>query len=527
MTAGLRRVPEWGAQSAGPRRRRTYLFSAALVAVASGLGLLIRGMVAPSNLVMLFLLVVVIAALRWGQGPAVLTAVLGVVAFDFFFVPPHLTLAVSDSQYLLTFLGLLVVGLVISRLAAQAREQAEAAERRAADTLALYRLSRDLAAGGDDLPRILQVVITYVGQTFAREAAVLLPEATALTVAGKSPGFELSSAEMSLAQNAFASGEPTGRGTAQAPQAEARYLPLKTARGTLGVLAVRPIDPTLPLSEEQRRLLQAFASQAALGIEHVQLADSAAKAQLLEATERLQTALLNSISHDMRSPLASITGVLSSLRDEEVQLDDATRASLIDDAYQEAERLNRVLGNLLNMSRLEGAALRVVKVPGEIQDLVGAALAQMGARLAQHPIKIDIPNDLPLVPMDLSLMVQVLVNVLDNAAKYSEPGSPIDVTAGFRDRVVQVEVADRGIGIPEADLRRVFDKFYRVQRRADVRGPNRQAKWPAQASGCQSVRASSKRMVGRLRRAAGRAEARASSSRFLCRKQTGRGADYG
>jgi two-component system, OmpR family, sensor histidine kinase KdpD len=452
-----------------PEAWQNYIFGLALVLLVTVLGILIRGVIAASNLVMLFLLAVMVAALRWGRGPAIMVVVLSVISFDYYFVPPHLTLAVSDSQYLITFFALLGVGIVISSLAARARDQAAAAERREAETTVLYGLSSDLAAAGG-LADIVQAIITHVGQTFTRDVAVLLPKDGQLTPEALSPGFTFDEQAQAVAAWVLRQGQPAGRGAGAFPDAHARYLPLKTARGVVGVLGVRPADPHVQLTPEQRRLLAAFASQAALAIERAQLADAAGKAQILEATEHLQTALLNSISHDLRTPLASITGVLSSLRDEEARLDEETSAGLIDDAYQEAERLNHLVGNLLNMTRLEGGALRVSKTPGEIQDLVGTALAQMGPRLRGRPVKLDIPDSLPLAPMDLSLMTQVLVNILDNAVKYSPPGSPVEISAYTNDREAVVEVADRGVGIPPGDLTRVFDKFYRVQRPGSAAG---------------------------------------------------------
>jgi two-component system sensor histidine kinase KdpD len=418
---------------------------------------------------MIYLLTVVIAAIYLGRGPSLLAAVLSVAAFDYFFVPPSLTLAVSDSEYLLTFLGLLVVGLVISNLAVRVREQAESAERREVQTAELYALSRDLAVAVD-LDGIMQAVLTHISQTFGREVVVLLPEGGTVKPRSLSPGFTLSENELAVATWAFQHGQPAGRGTDTLPAASVHYLPLKTARGVVGVLGVKPSDPNNRLSPDQRRLLGAFASQAALAIERAQLAEQARQAEVLQATEKLQTALLNSISHDLRTPLVSITGALSSLQVDDIELDKATRHNLVDNAREEAERLNRLVGNLLDMTRIEAGALKVAREPCDVQDVIGAALEPLDDRLRNRPLTVDIPPDLPLVPMDFVLIAQVLLNVLDNALKYSPPDAPVEVLARVEGPEAHVQVADRGVGIPPDDLSRVFDKFYRVQQPGQVSG---------------------------------------------------------
>jgi two-component system sensor histidine kinase KdpD len=238
---------------------------------------------------------------------------------------------------------------------------------------------------------------------------------------------------------------------------------LQTAGSVVGVLGVK-LKGGEYSAPEQRRLLDAFASQTALAIERAHLAQAAAQARLAKATERLESALLNSVSHDLRTPLASITGALSSLREEGGRLPEAARRELLDTACEEAQRLNRFVGNLLDMTRLEAGALQVKAEPGDVQDLVGSALNALGPRLDQRRVDIDVPSGLPAVPLDLVLMAQALVNVLDNALKYSPPESPIEVRAGVHGDWLEISVADRGPGIPEEDLERVFDKFYRVGR---------------------------------------------------------------
>jgi two-component system sensor histidine kinase KdpD len=448
-----------------------YLWSILLVAAATGMGFMVGGRIEPTNLVMLYLLIVVIAAIYLGRGPAVLASLLGVLAFDFLFVQPYFTFAVSDTQYVITFIALFLVGIVISQLTARAREQADAAQQREAETAELYALSRDLAVAGD-LDSILRVLVQHVEQTFGRNTVVLLPENDHLVTRVVSADLKLDESELAVADWVFRHGDPAGRHTNTLPAAQLRYLPLRTARGIVGVLGVEgPQSSAHNLTPQQRRLMETFASQAAAAIERVQLAEQARQAQLLQATEKLQTALLNSISHDLRTPLVSITGALTSL--DEQSLNEEYRKSLIVTAREEADRLNRLVGNLLSMTRIESGAIKLRHEPGDIQDVVGTALDQLGKRVAHRKVLVDVPADSPLVPMDFSLMVQVLVNVLDNAVKYSPEYCAIEVSAELVDGangMARIKIADRGEGIPPEDLTRIFDKFYRVQRPESVSG---------------------------------------------------------
>jgi two-component system sensor histidine kinase KdpD len=448
-----------------------YLWALLLVVLGTSLNSVFHTRITATNLVMTYLLTVVIVAVYLGRGPAILTSFLSVLAFDFFFVPPYMTFAVSDTEYLLTFLGLLGVGLVISELTARVRDQADMARRRESDTAALYGLSRDLAtaAGMDD---ILRAITQNVSQTFDREVVIFLPGKSGderLKPYANNPNFTPDMNENAVAVWTFEHGQSAGRGTDTLSAAEARYIPLKTARGVVGVVGVKPKDVSRHLSPEQVRLLEAFASQAALAIERVQLADQAREAQVMQTTEKLQSALLNSISHDLRTPLASITGVLSTLQ-ENGGLAGEMRRSLLDNAREEADRLNRLVGNLLDMTRIDSGAIQVTREPCDVQDVIGTALEQVGDRLGDHPVSVDIPNDIPLVPMDFVLIERVLVNLLDNAIKYSSPQAPIEIQARITSEHLEIKVQDRGLGIPVGELELVFDKFYRVQRPSSVSG---------------------------------------------------------
>ncbi len=446
-----------------------YLLAVGLVALATVIGHLIHSYLEPVNLVMLYLAGTVAAAIYLGRGPALLTSLIGVLAFDFFLVPPYLTFAVSDTQYLITFVGLFLVSLVVSSLAARTQEQAEAAIQREAHTSALYALGRDLTAAAD-LHQVAEIVTSHISQVFGRDVALFLPEYGKLKLFAATAEYTPDANEMAVATWAFEHDQPAGLGTDTLPAASLRCQPLKTVRGQIGVLGIHPKEGEKFLSPDQRQVFSAFANQAALAVERASLAEQARQAELLQATEKLQTALLNSISHDLRTPLVSITGALSSLREESLNINQEDRDSLLDTAFGEAERLNRLVGNLLNMTRLEANAIHLRLEPCDIQDVIGAALDQLEERLGEKPVVVTIPGDLPLVSLDFALFGQVLVNVIDNALKYSPKESQIDIDAAQTDQEVRIRVSDRGIGIPEEDLERVFDKFYRVSRPESVSG---------------------------------------------------------
>jgi two-component system, OmpR family, sensor histidine kinase KdpD len=338
--------------------------------------------------------------------------------------------------------------------------------------LTLYAVSRNLAVT-IEADAIIHTIISGAEETFGHEVAIFLPDAqnkATLKPFIENKNLHIDDNDIAAAVWSFQHQKIVGQGTDTLPNAKARYLPLSTARGAAGVMALWISDTKSQLTSEQVKLLEAYADLAALAVERIQLAEEARKVQILEATERLQTALLNSISHDLRTPLVSIIGVLSSLQEEGMVLDDAAKKNLIQVASEEAERLNHLITNLLDMSRIEAGAIRIFKQPSDMQEIIGAALEQLGGRSITSSIKTDIPVELPLVSVDFGLLAHVMVNVLDNALKYSPQESPIEIRARQVGQQIEIEVADRGIGIPPEDLVRVFDKFYRVQRADNVAG---------------------------------------------------------
>jgi two-component system, OmpR family, sensor histidine kinase KdpD len=422
-----------------------------------------------SNLVMLYLLSVVIASVFLGLAPALLTALLSVLAYDFFFVPPYYQLLGFQPEYAITFISLLVISFIVSTLVARERSQTRSSQRRAEQVTQLYELSRDLASAVD-MPDILKTIIQHVQATFDREAIILLSENDELVLSASSAGKSLDRSELTAAEWAFQQGRPAGYNTGTFSYASFRYFPLETSRGIIGVLGVRLSGDKPELHPEQMRQLSAYVTKSASAIERALFAEEAGQTEVLRATEKLQTALLNSISHDLRTPLASITGVLSSLRDEDNFIDAEVRRELVETALGEAERLNRLVGNLLDMTRLESGTLRISLQPCDVQDVIGSALNATSGRLEGHPVTVDIPPDLPLVAIDYVLINQVLINLLDNAAKYSPENGPINIHAWKNGEAMEVDIEDRGPGIPPEDLKRIFEKFYRVKRFEHVVG---------------------------------------------------------
>lgn len=445
------------AQSPG-RPLRGYLLSAVAVGLATLLGLVVRPHLDPTNIALIYLLAVVLSATRWGLGPSIFCSIAAVLAFDVTFVPPYGTLAVENTQYFLTFAIFILVAVIISELGARVRSQVALAEEREQQTIALYDLARGIAFTTDP-GEILETAVKQVNQIFDVETTILLSDSASPPVLSQGAGF--GEAARNASSHTFEKGEASGYGTNLFADSEVFFLPLATAQGRLGVLGVRPRAGGLMISPEQRRLLETFAGQIAVALEHSKLSAQAEQARLLEATDRFRSALLSSISHDLRTPLAAIMGSVTSLLDEGAQLTSQARFDLLMTIEEDAARLNRLVGNLLNMTKLEAGALKPERDWHSIEEVIGAALARM--RTNEREIKVDIEPDLPLVPLDFVLIEQVMLNLLDNAIKFSPAGSPIEICARRENDLMRVSVSDHGVGIPASELEAIFEKFHRVK----------------------------------------------------------------
>lgn len=458
---------------------QNYAAAPAIVALCSLIALGIDSYgIGEANVIMVYLLGVLGVALAGGRGPSALAAVLSVLVFNFLFVEPRVSFAFTDPRYLITFAVMLLVGLVVSNLMVRFRQQAQAARQRERRTAALYALSREFASTRG-LENLLQVAVRHVHAVFESQVVILLPcNDGPIQPWGECSGwsqgldqnqlFGLGAAEQGVAQWVFDHNERAGVGTNTLPSAEGLYLPLGGSRRTVGVLGVRPRQRSRLLDPEQIHLLETFASQTALALERAGLAAQAEQATLAAETERLRSALLSSVSHDLRTPLAVITGALTSLTQEGAKLDAATQAELARSACDEAQRLNRLLSNLLEMTRLEAGALRVRKEWQTLEEVVGAAVERVtdgetgsGMLPGEHRLTIDLAPDLPLVPLDGVLIEQVFINLLENAIKHTPSGTPISLSGRRNGENLLVEVADHGPGLAPGDEQRVFDKFYR------------------------------------------------------------------
>jgi two-component system sensor histidine kinase KdpD len=415
-----------------------------------------------ADVVMIYLLGIVLVSLRFGYGPSLLAAVLSVLLFDFFFIPPLYTFAVRDLSHIVTFGVMFLVAVVISGLTQRVRAQAEAAGQREQRTASLYALSRELAAT-KQVEDIAQIAARHLFDALGMDAALLIPSPSRTKVISVHMGrraLEIDDKEQSVAEWVWDHERPAGFSTDTLPSARAMYLPLFASRGKVAVLGVRPEDPKRLLTPETRQHLAAFANQIASAIERTELASEAQWAQLQMETEQMRSSLLSSVSHDLRTPLAVVTGAASTMLEGNVS--DSTRRELTETILQEAQRLNRLVRNLLDMTRLEAGALRVKKDWQPLEEVVGSALNRMEEALSGRQVATELAADLPLVPLDAVLIEQVLVNLLENAIKYTPPGSPIEIRARTRPGGVEVVVADRGPGIPPGEEQRIFEKFYRA-----------------------------------------------------------------
>ena len=441
---------------------RAYLGTVVVVGLCTAIAVAVHRNLDPSNLVMVYLMGVVVAAVTFGRGPAVLASILSVAVFDFSFVPPRFSFSVANTQYVITFVVMLLVAVVIGTLTAQLREQLASSRLRERRTAALYRLSHELA-GRSTAREVMGVAVDRIIEVFGGRVALLVPDdASRVSVAaGDTQLFGGAEHERAVAQWSYDHRQMAGLGTSTLSASRALHLPLLGSAAVLGVLSVQPGDAQQLRDPERMKLLQALASQTALALERCQLAEQAERANARAETERARSALLSSVSHDLRTPLAAITGAASSLRDDTGTLPAETRRDLADTIADEALRLNRLIGDLLEMTRLESGALLLRKEWHSLEEIVGAALVRLEILLGDRPIELAIPGDLPLVSMDDVLFERVVSNLVENADKYSPPGSPVELTGAVEGRTLRFAVADRGQGLPVGEEQRVFEKFYR------------------------------------------------------------------
>lgn len=454
-------------------RRPAYLKGLAMVALATAVCAALFRVLGSTNLAMIYLLAVVWVAARVGRGPSVLAAILSVALFDFLFVTPYFSFVVSDTQYLLTFAVMLTVGLLVSDLAAQGRRRAAVARHRERRMRELNALSSELA-GERSRERLVAILRRHILGAVAGDTAVLFPDSDGhlrdpglFCTRGQTPPagqnwFPVPGNDLGIAQWAYDHQRSAGLGTDTLASAGAVYLPLRALQRCMGVLALRPREPRQLQVPEQMHLLDTMVNQAAIAIERVELAGAARNASIEVESERLRNTLLSAISHDFRTPLATIIGAATTLlSDAPGGIDEAHRRTLLQSLLVEAERLHRLTGNLLDLSRFDGGAPHLKKEWLALDELVGATLAQLAGALGPRQVHIDLPADLPLFPGDETLIGQLLANLLENAAKHTPTGSPVEIAARADGDWLHVAVRDHGPGLPAGDTQRLFEKFQR------------------------------------------------------------------
>jgi two-component system sensor histidine kinase KdpD len=441
------------------RKRLRYLWTAIACGAVTGLSTPLALRFDRSNIVAIYLLTVVLVGVRFGRGPAALAAVLSVSAFDFFFVPPRFSFAVSDVQYLLTFGIMLAVGLITGQLTAGLRSQARVALHREERAAALYELARDLS-GAIQLDQVVKISDESVERTFHANAALLLPAAAGQLTTASARSDQSLAVDLGIAQWAFDKGHPAGVGTDTLPGSEVLYIPLRAPVQARGVLAFRAKNRRLLRIPEQRQLLDTFAALIAIALERVHYVGIAQDALVRMESERLRNSLLAALSHDLRTPLTVLVGLAESLTLTKPPLskEQLETAEAIQD---EARRMSTLVSNLLDMARIESGEVTLNLEWQPLEEVVGAALDSARSMLKQHRVEVQVPADLPLVRIDALLIERVLVNLLENTSKYTPAGSNVTLSAEVIRDQLKVSVSDNGPGLPVGREEALFQKFTR------------------------------------------------------------------
>ncbi|WP_233238402.1 DUF4118 domain-containing protein [Bordetella sp. LUAb4] len=443
-----------------------YVWSAAYCAIATLVSLLAYPALHQTNIVMFYLLAVMVVALRHGRGPAALASVISVMAFDFFFVQPVASFAVSDVQYLLTFLVLLAVGLLVGQLTAGLREQARLSARRASVAHGLYEFARELSSAL--LPeQIVASAVSFIDAAFGTPCALLvLDERDRLRLANTDTPLNL---ETALAQWVFDHAQPAGAGTATLSASPLFYLPLKAPMRTRGVLVIQPPGGAAFAATEARRQLETYATVIAIAIERLHYVDVAQKALVDMTSEQLRNSLLAAVSHDLRTPLTSLVGMSENLLAATPALPPSQR-EIAAAMRQQAYRMHALVVNLLDMARLQSREVTLRKEWQSVEELVGAALADTREPLRAHQVSVAPLSRLPLVECDGVLVQRVLCNLLENAAKYTPPGSHVRIEAEADEAEMRIAVADDGPGVAPGSELSIFQKFVRGERESATPG---------------------------------------------------------
>jgi two-component system, OmpR family, sensor histidine kinase KdpD len=448
---------------------KPYLMALVIVAIGLAAAEVIQRPFGIENVDLVFLTAVVSVAVRYGLWPSLMASVAASLCYNFFFLPPVYTFTITDPTNVAAFFFFMLIALLVSNVGARVRTQAVSAIGRVRTTESLYAFSRKLA-GTATLDDVLWATAYQTALMLKVRVVLLLPEEGVLTVkAGYPPEDQLDKADLAAANWAWGNDRTAGRGSDTLPGAKRLFLPMRTGRGPIGVIGIDDDKAGPLLTPDQRRLLDALVDQGALAIERVQLVEDMDRVKRTVESDRLRAALLTSISHDLKTPLSSVLGAASTLRDLSSGLTDAEKGDLLATVIEESERLNRFIANLLDMTKLESGAVMPNAMRQDIGEIVGSALRRAGKMLAGHKVSLDLAADLPMLELDAVLFEQVLFNLLDNAAKYAPAGTSISIRT-LRDRdSILLQIIDEGHGIPQAELESIFDKFYRAQKGDHVR----------------------------------------------------------
>jgi two-component system, OmpR family, sensor histidine kinase KdpD len=448
---------------------KPYLMALVIVAIGLAAAEVIQRPFGIENVDLVFLTAVVSVAVRYGLWPSLMASVAASLCYNFFFLPPVYTFTITDPTNVAAFFFFMLIALLVSNVGARVRTQAVSAIGRVRTTESLYAFSRKLA-GTATLDDVLWATAYQTALMLKVRVVLLLPEEGVLTVkAGYPPEDQLDKADLAAANWAWGNDRTAGRGSDTLPGAKRLFLPMRTGRGPIGVIGIDDDRAGPLLTPDQRRLLDALVDQGALAIERVQLVEDMDRVKRTVESDRLRAALLTSISHDLKTPLSSVLGAASTLRDLSSGLTDAEKGDLLATVIEESERLNRFIANLLDMTKLESGAVMPNAMRQDIGEIVGSALRRAGKMLAGHKVSLDLAADLPMLELDAVLFEQVLFNLLDNAAKYAPAGTSISIRT-LRDRdSILLQIIDEGHGIPQAELESIFDKFYRAQKGDHVR----------------------------------------------------------
>ena len=457
------------AEKAVPFDPRPYVVAIVAVAAALGVGKVIQSRLGIENVDLVFLTAVVGIAVRYGLWPSLFASIVASLCYNFFFLPPVYTFTITDPTNVAAFFFFTAIAVLVSNVAARVRTLAVTAMARARTTESLYAFSRKLSGAGT-LDDVLWATAYQAASLLKVRVVLLLPEDGSITVkAGYPPEDILDEADLAAAKWAWEHNRAAGRGSDTLPGAKRLFLPMRTGRGAIGVVGIDSDKPGPLLTPDQRRLLDALADQAALAIERVHLVEDLDQTKRRTEADRLRSALLTSISHDLKTPLAAILGAASTLKGFAGELDGQGKVELLATIIEELERLNRFIANLLDMTRLKSGSIEPNAAPHDIGEIVGSVLERARKILVHHRVEVDIAKDLPMLSVDPVLFEQVLFNILDNAAKYASPGTTVLIQSWQDGADVKLQVVDEGSGIPPEEIDRIFDKFHRAEKQDQVR----------------------------------------------------------